>query len=241
MSGSKYSTIGLTLACFDTICMDHLRETIESNNGFVSHRTKTFATLIQSKLEDYETFVKSDFCVMASLFDARVKQMVAPSTARTEAELADMIKKEWEDNFKDAFDASGSTGVERSVPKQGRFFARMRSKVSSQAQRAPEVDGDGNRMHESFEMELERYMRLDTSNSVGLDSCPLKFWRNRKDFPRMKFMARAFLAIPATSVPSEQAFSQAGEMISKKRNRLSDDSIEVMMVLHSWLKVLKML
>ena len=116
----------------------------------------------------------------------------------------------------------------------------MRAKLSTQAQPAPSADGDGNVIEETFEMELARYMFLDTTARVGLDSCPLGFGRNRKDFPRIKFMARAFLTIPATSViPSEQAFSQGGETISKKRNRLLDESIEVLMILHSWLKVLK--
>jgi hypothetical protein len=44
------------------------------------------------------------------------------------------------------------------------------------------------------------------------------------------------LYIPATSVPSEQIFSKTGDLITKKRNRLSSKNIRVSMCLNSWLK-----
>ena len=50
-------------------------------------------------------------------------------------------------------------------------------------------------------------------------------------------MARDFLAIPATSVPVEQILSQAGDLITKKRNRLLPKSIKEIMCLNSWLKL----
>ena len=47
-------------------------------------------------------------------------------------------------------------------------------------------------------------------------------------------MARDYLAIPASSVPSEQVFSRAGDIISKKRNHLEGVTIAVLMCLQSW-------
>jgi hypothetical protein len=38
-------------------------------------------------------------------------------------------------------------------------------------------------------------------------------------------MAYDVLCIPASSVPSEQAFSKSGNLITKKRNRLGNKSI----------------
>lgn len=56
---------------------------------------------------------------------------------------------------------------------------------------------------------------------------PLTWWRaNRDRYPELSRLARIFLAIPATSVPSEQLFSTAGDVLTKKRNRLASDSME---------------
>jgi hypothetical protein len=51
-------------------------------------------------------------------------------------------------------------------------------------------------------------------------------------------MAFDLLAIPATSVPSEQVFSKAGDLITKRRNRLSKKNIRILMLLEAWLKFL---
>ncbi len=47
-------------------------------------------------------------------------------------------------------------------------------------------------------------------------------------------MARDYLAISATSVPIECIFSQASDLITKKRNRLLPETIRQIMCLNSW-------
>jgi len=51
------------------------------------------------------------------------------------------------------------------------------------------------------------------------------------DFPTLAILARRYLAIPASSAPSESIFSIAGDIITKKRNRLSDESFRLILVL----------
>jgi hypothetical protein len=48
-------------------------------------------------------------------------------------------------------------------------------------------------------------------------------------------MGRDFLIIPASSVPSEQLFSQAGDVITKKWNRLLGQSSCAVLLLKGWL------
>ena len=50
-------------------------------------------------------------------------------------------------------------------------------------------------------------------------------------------MARDYLRIAATSVDCEHLFSEAGDMVTESRNRLSADSIRSTMILSSMLVV----
>jgi hypothetical protein len=68
---------------------------------------------------------------------------------------------------------------------------------------------------------------------------PDKWWLiNRESYPNLSRMAFDLLAIPATSVPSEEVFSKAEDLITKRRNRLNKKTIRILMLLESWLKFL---
>lgn len=62
---------------------------------------------------------------------------------------------------------------------------------------------------------------------------PLDWWKAREVmYPRLAKLARKNLSLVPTSVPSERVFSSAGEILRKKRNRLSNDSVQKIVVLH---------
>lgn len=55
----------------------------------------------------------------------------------------------------------------------------------------------------------------------------LESWKkNESNFPRLAVLSRNYLAIPASSVPSEQAFSAAVQVITDRRNRLGNRTIQ---------------
>jgi hypothetical protein len=61
---------------------------------------------------------------------------------------------------------------------------------------------------------------------------PVEWWKtNSHRFPTLARMARDYLSIPATSVPAECLFSQAGDLITKKRNRLLETSSSARLLL----------
>lgn len=77
--------------------------------------------------------------------------------------------------------------------------------------------------------ELSHYLSTQVS-PLSLD--PLKQWEDMKVvFPKLYKLAREFLSIPATSVPSERLFSKAGSTITKTRNRLSPKRLDKLLFL----------
>jgi hypothetical protein len=54
------------------------------------------------------------------------------------------------------------------------------------------------------------------------------------DFPIITLMARDYIAIPATSAPSERVFSVAGNLITKKWTKISSENVQYVLCLRSW-------
>jgi len=61
---------------------------------------------------------------------------------------------------------------------------------------------------------------------------PLLWWEQRETkYPRLAPLARRYLAITATSVPSERVFSKSGWIVNKRRCTLSDESVSLLVFL----------
>ena len=55
-------------------------------------------------------------------------------------------------------------------------------------------------------------------------------------FPRISVLAKKYLAVPASSVPAERVFSLAGNLVNKKRARMSPDTIDTMIFMNRNMK-----
>ena len=76
-------------------------------------------------------------------------------------------------------------------------------------------------------LEMQRFM---DESIVDLEINLLQWWRdNEALFPLLKKIAKRYLCIPATSVPSERLFSKAGEVVSHKRNGLSGKNVNMIL------------
>lgn len=58
----------------------------------------------------------------------------------------------------------------------------------------------------------------------------LASWWGEKglQFPMIRRVARKYLAVNATSTPSERLFSYAGSIVSKKRNSLKPQKVDML-------------
>jgi hypothetical protein len=71
--------------------------------------------------------------------------------------------------------------------------------------------------------ELDLYL---AEAGISLKECPLAWWRERKDrYPVLFEMARVYLAVPASSAPSERVFSAAKLVLTDKRKQLLESRV----------------
>lgn len=83
---------------------------------------------------------------------------------------------------------------------------------------------------EELDAEFKLYLNTPT---IALNTDPLQFWLQQQTRSHLANIALKYLIIPATSVPCERAFSQAGNILTLKRNRLGGDHLSQLMFLHS--------
>ncbi|GAU18438.1 hypothetical protein TSUD_231750, partial [Trifolium subterraneum] len=86
--------------------------------------------------------------------------------------------------------------------------------------------------------EIESYFqedRIPHNPSVDLDI--LGWWKaNSTRYPILASIAREVLAIPATTVASESAFSTGGRVVSDYRTCLTPKMVEALVCTQDWLK-----
>ena len=77
--------------------------------------------------------------------------------------------------------------------------------------------------------EVDRYLMSSVSSTDTI----LGWWKeNQKFFPHIAKLAKKYLAIPASSVPSERVFSFTGNLVNKKRARLSPKTVSTFVFLN---------
>ena len=93
-------------------------------------------------------------------------------------------------------------------------------------------------MSETFESELQRWFAHQDMFAEQFSRDVGKWFSvNKRLFPRIELMARDFIGVTSTSVPSEVAFSQAGVVVSKSRARLDDGAVTSICELQSFLSL----
>ncbi|CAF4794284.1 unnamed protein product [Rotaria sp. Silwood1] len=87
--------------------------------------------------------------------------------------------------------------------------------------------------------ELDQYLEIDIPSTIVKEN-PLEFWSGEfaSKFPRLKHLARKILSIPATSSGTERLFSYSGIILNSRRQRLSPDQVDNMLVIRSARQVL---
>ena len=98
--------------------------------------------------------------------------------------------------------------------------------VASSTNPIPQTSSDNN----PGEKEVSTFLAVPF---VAKDECPFKWWTVQKSaFPNVYEVAKKFLSAPCSSVYSERIFSEAGNILNEKRNRLNPLKSESLLFLH---------
>ena len=82
----------------------------------------------------------------------------------------------------------------------------------------------------SISDEVEAYFQ---ERPISHKDDPLCWWKGSSSrFPCLSILAKKFLAIPATSTPSERVFSVAGIVVDRKRCALTPEMVDALVFLH---------
>ena len=79
---------------------------------------------------------------------------------------------------------------------------------------------------------MDKYLDLRLTPLAHQSENPWAWWKTRKsEFPILSKIYRKYLSIPATSVPAERLFSDAGNQITAKRTRLNSEIVNKILFL----------
>jgi hAT family C-terminal dimerisation region/Domain of unknown function (DUF4413) len=219
MSGSNYPTLGTLLLLLDHL-FDHIMTTIEKSNV---PWIKEIAQAMKDKFDSIQENLYNSSAYLALILDPRFKTQILPNSISVETIKQTLIDEfnsyKNMDYFSDNEINDEGVGEKRKAPGIMDLMLQKKQKA-------------GNLQRN----EIDEYLVIPIEPS-NIDPC--EWWKNHKSqYPILAKIARDYICIPSTSVPSEQAFSKSGELISKKRNRLGDSAIEACMCLNSWIKLL---
>ncbi|KAL0220669.1 hypothetical protein RCL1_000523 [Eukaryota sp. TZLM3-RCL] len=174
-----------------------------------------------NKLEEYQTHIYDLPAIVSSILDPRIKKVHLPESiqhilAKAEEFIRTLLKQE------------ETVAVDSPLPIDVDSLAYI---FHIDAAKRVRLD------YATEGLEKDHLAQYLEQPPICYTECPLAWWeRNKEAFPQLASLARDYLALQASSVPSEELFSQAASVVTKKRNRLSTASLRALLCLRSWMK-----
>ncbi|XP_058485902.1 E3 SUMO-protein ligase ZBED1-like [Solea solea] len=210
----------------------------QANREVIQNTTNITATLLGQNItatliKKFDNLESSTVLSLATLLDPRFKAIGFNSSEKAQnavrkltAECAALVRNTRVETSSD--DPSSS------APPQPATNAQNPSSTAFNLWTRLDEDATLARAHRSHTsdatIEVQRYM---TDPPVHRSEDPLTYWNEHKHvYPHLFTLAKQYLCITASSVPCERVFSKAGEVVSKKRNRLSPKTVEKLLFLN---------
>lgn len=167
-------------------------------------------------------------------FSSKSKALLAEKEAKADALKTAVANESSTEDINDKSDENDDEEEEKS-PMQNEFDDLW----SSFDQKTANPPGKKSRVSdyrkECIDLEMKKYLSLP---KLDRKLCPIKYWKEEgsKKFPYLFQAAQKYLSMPATSVPSERVFSNAGNILNKQRSTLDKNIANMLITLHTNLK-----
>ena len=188
-------------------------EKFAKDNSFTQ---STMADLMFHKINEYWT-IMDNASTTSAILDPRNKDSVFPDELKPNARA--QVQSIYEIYKERSFSSVNLTPVTPNK-RNRQYFASLRTNTISTP------------VELEVETELDRYLE----QQIDEEAEPLLWWQvHSNELPILSKMARDYLTIQVTSVASEQAFSIAGNVITKNRNRLLPETARACLCVKSWI------
>lgn len=219
LSGEEYVTASAVLPLYRK-----LKRSLLLQDGDSALCKEIKSEILSSLAERYEKQEIKSILWMSSLCDPRFRLFFTDSAYEiktTAIEKMTDIYTSLDESSTSQPGTSGSQMCEKSVKKG---LAKLLEFEDTST-----IDLDSTLPEKKAETELNNYLAMPR---VGLDINQLTWWKlHGNSFPVLKILARKYLAIQGSSVPSERVFSTGGSVITRQRAALLPKNAEMQILL----------
>jgi UDP-2,3-diacylglucosamine pyrophosphatase LpxH len=237
LSGSSYPTANLFFGEFSEINIQ-LMEWINTtgNNGFISAMAKA----MKDKFDKYWDMSNVALAV-ACMLDPRYKMKVVEFYYKEMSANSGVIEiTRFRNVVQELFDSYASLynpAIGTTQPAQEDYNVNRSTNVGSQKRKLSAFLNDISEVDQD-KSDLEKYcseplLRWPEGENFDI----LSWWKTHgSQYPVLAMVARDVLAIPASTVASESAFSAGGRVVDKYRSRLDPEVVEALICTKDWIR-----
>ena len=211
LSSETYPSISCILPMINGLSKNELAPNDGDAEIIKTFKEKVVNGLKRFKMPESEMFAQSAMAV-ATLLDPRHKSLSIIADQNIKLALKNFVLS--------LLEAQSNTG--NNIKQEQPSPAKKQKSVFSY------LDGDfsdDDENESSLESELDSYL-VERVTKRGQKN-PLQWWKiNEEKFPNVAKLARKFLCIMGTSVPSERVFSIAGLTVTDKRSQLDPEAVD---------------